>query len=110
VLGEPVVRIRTGASPGSDRYGNPLPGTETEATLTGAAFDPGGSLEPVEVGRTAVVTTPKLYFQSAVDVTAGDRMRVRGVTYTVEGTPALWVSPFTTQTAGTVVELRAVAG
>lgn len=106
--GEPVVRIRSTAG-ALDRYGNPTT-TDAEVTLEGAAFDPGGSLEPVEVGRAAVVTSPKLYFRSAVDVTAADRMRVRGVTYTVEGNPALWVSPFTAATAGMVVELRAVAG
>jgi hypothetical protein len=111
VRGETVVRIRTGASPGDDRYGNPLPGVDVETPLEGAAFDPGGSLEPVEVGRAAVVTTPKLYFQSeAVDLVASDLVRVRGLAYTVQGDPAVWVSPFTGETAGTVVELKRVSG
>jgi len=108
MLGESVVRIRPTAS-APDRYGNPTT-TDTETTLTGAAFDPGGSREPVEVGRASVVTTPKLYFQSTPDLTSSDRVRVRGLTYTVEGNPAVWISPFTNVTAGLVVELKAVAG
>jgi hypothetical protein len=111
VIGEPVVRVRKGASPGNDRYGNPLPGTDVETTLTGAAFDPGGTLEPVEIGRTQVVTTPKVYFRDyAPDVLSTDLLRVRGLLYQVQGRPAKWVSPYTTRTAGLVVELKLAEG
>lgn len=108
--GEIVTRIRTGASPGLDPYGNPLPGADVEINLPGAAFDPGGSLEPVEVGRAQVVTTPKLYFTVPPDVVSTDRLRVRGLVYSVVGRPARWVSPFRAVDAGLVCELLLVQG
>ena len=109
--GETVTRIRAGASPSLDPYGDPLPGADAETDLPGAAFDPGGSLEPVEVGRAQTVTTPKVYFyRSSPDVVSTDRLRVRGLTYQVIGRPALWVSPYTLTTAGLVVELKLVEG
>jgi len=108
--GETVGRIRTGAPAGTDPYGNPIPGIDVETTVPGAAFDPGSSLEPVEVGRAQTVTTPKLYFRSSPDIISTDRMRARGIVYAVVGNPALWISPYTGVTAGLVVELKAVAG
>lgn len=111
MIGETVTRIRTGASPGLDRYGNPLPGVDAEVPIDGAAFDPGGSLEPLEVGRAQTVTTPKVYFwRSAPDIVSTDRLRVRGLVYQVIGHPARWESPFTTEVAGLVVELQLVEG
>lgn len=111
-FGETVVRIRAGDSPGLDRYRNPIPGADVEAPLDRAAFDPGGSLEPVEVGRAAVVTTPKVYFRGyAPDVVSTDRLRVRGVLYRVEGRPAEWRDPHAGNVVrGLVVELKAVEG
>lgn len=109
--GEEVTRIRTAASAATDVYGNPIPGADVEIVIPGAAFDPGGSVEPVEIGRASVVTTPKLYFRDSVpDVISTDRLRVRGVTYSVVGKPAIWVNLFTSIAAGMVVELLAVEG
>lgn len=111
MIGETVTRIRTGTSPGEDRYGNPLPGVDVETDFHGAAFDPGGSQEPTEVGRTPVVTTPKVYFRDAwPDILAADRLRVRGDVYRVIGRPAKWANPYTTLKAGLVVELELVEG
>jgi hypothetical protein len=108
MFGESVTRLRPVAS-GTDRYENPT-FTDSSTTLTGAAFAPGGAVEPVEVGRASVVTSPSLYFRSTVDLLATDRVVVRGITYTVEGDPAVWVSPFTGETRGVSVSLRRVAG
>lgn len=110
MFGATVTRLRPGASTGNDRYGNPIPGADVSTPIIGGAFAPGGSIEPVEVGRAPVVTTPKLYFLAAVDLTEGDRVLVNGTTYTVEGTPADWHSAWGSTLAGLVVELKVVEG
>lgn len=107
-FGERVLRRRRTVA-GEDRYGNPT-FTESAEWLEGAAFDPGGSREPVEVGRTPVVTSPKVYFTASVDVTADDVLEVRGLPFQVIGRPARWVSPYGSDVGGTVVELEAVDG
>lgn len=109
MIGEQVVRVRRVDSGQVDRYGVPIL-TEQQVTLTGAAFDPGGSREPVEVGRAAVVTAPRLFFQSWPDVAAGDRIEVRGTSFEVIGDPADWRSPWGGNTGGLVVELQVVTG
>lgn len=110
MFGDPVTRIRLEATGGTDRYGNPVMG-DVEAAVGTAALDPGGTREPVEVGRAQVVTTPKLYYQSEwPDLHSGDRVRVRGLTFEVDGDPSDWRSPWGTLVGGTVVELKAVSG
>jgi hypothetical protein len=111
VSGETVIRVRRGAQSGVDRYQNPVYGADVETDIEGAFFDPGGSVEPVEIGRSAVITTPKAYWRdSTPDIVSTDHLRVRGVLYAVEGNPAVWVSPWSSLTRGTVVELKAVQG
>lgn len=106
--GEPVTRIRAGTSPGPDPYGNPLPGVDVQTVIEGAAFDPGGSREPVEVGRTQTITTPKVFFMDAwPDIVESDRLVVRGRTFTVQGRPPAWRSPWSGM-GGLVVELQEV--
>src|SRR5690606_38510019 len=51
-----------------------------------------------------------LYRRDPVDVQAGDRVVVRGVTAEVVGHPALWRSPFTGWEAGFVVRANRVEG
>ena len=111
MFGETVTRVRRGAQTGVDRYGHPVYGSDVETAIEGAGFDPGGSLEPVEVGRTPVITTPKLYFLSSTpDFVAADHVRVRGVLYEVVGRPGVWSSAFSDWTSGTVVDLKVVEG
>lgn len=111
MIGETVTRIRAGAQTGTDPFDQPIYGPDVEVDLDAAAFDPGGSLEPVEVGRRAVVTTPKCYWRDETpDIVSTDRLRVRGVVYQVTGNPAAWVSPYTGATKGLVVELREPEG
>lgn len=107
--GEPVTRIRREATGGTDRYGQPLT-ADVEADLGSAAFDPGGTREPVEVGRAPVVTNPTLYFTHRPDVAAGDRVRVRGRVFEVDGDPADWRSPWDGVFGGLVVNLQVVTG
>jgi hypothetical protein len=109
MLGEQVTRRRRTQS-GTDRYGNPVYTTTDVVLEQGAAFDPGGSREPVEVGRTQVVTTPKAYFTERPDVRADDLLLIRGDWFTVQGDPADWRDPFGSQVGGLVVELSRVEG
>ena len=108
--GLPVTRIRETATGAEDRYGNPVTAPVETVLDQLAAFDPGGSREPVEVGRTATVTTPKLYFIEPVDLTTTDSVRVNARTFTVEGVPAEWQDPFGTNVGGMVVELQEASG
>lgn len=108
--GELVTRRRREQT-GTDRYGNPVYGDVDVVLEERAAFDPGGSREPVEVGREQVVTTPKLYFwKQRPDLTSSDTVLVRGTAYSIEGDPADWRSPFGSGLTGLVVELKNAEG
>lgn len=102
-----VVRLRE-TQTGVDRYNNPVYAWTPSTLADLALFDPGGSREPVEVGRAQVVTTPKLYFPGSwPDIVESDRLEVRGRPYTVEGRPADWRLD---DVGGLVVELREGVG
>lgn len=110
MIGEPVTRRRREQT-GEDRYGNPEYGLVDTVLPERAAFDPGGSRNPVEVGREQTVTTPKLYFQTQwPDLARDDQVIVRGVTYDIEGNPADWRSPWGSGLGGLVVELKIAEG
>ena len=89
---ETVVRVRAGEPTGAtDSFDQPIIGPPTEVDIAGALFAPGGVSEPVEVGRSPVISEPKLYFRDQwPDITSADQVRVRGVLYDVEGVPADW--------------------
>lgn len=107
-LGEQVTRRRREQT-GTDRYGNPVFDLVDVVLDERCAFDPGGSREPVEIGREQTVTTPKAYFpDTRPDITAADVLVIRGQEFTVQGVPADWRSPFGADVGGVVVELEAV--
>lgn len=109
-VGEPVTRRRQQQT-GTDRYGNPVYEPVDTVLPERAGFDPGGSREPVEVGREQTVTTPKLYFRRAYpDLNDTDQVLVRGVVFDIEGNPADWKSPFGSDVGGLVVELKKAEG
>lgn len=108
--GETVTRLRatvTTDSTNSTQYDWTSP---AHLDIPGCAFDPGSSSEPLETGRTAVITQPTVYAPAGSDVLPADRMVVRGVTYEVDGRPASWVSPFSGWAPGMTVVLRDVEG
>lgn len=93
--GETVVRIRAGATK-TDPFSqeqvldwNAAPDEAQMQTL--APAEPRPSSEPVESARNAVVAGYTLYLGRGEDVTAQDRMRVRGEVYDVLGDPADWM-------------------
>ncbi len=105
---EPVIRIRAGAQTGTDAFGQPIYGPDVEVEVGPALFAPGGSTEPLEVGRTPVVTAPSLYWPGLwPDVVATDRLRVRGAMFAVLGVPADWRPASSTGgPGGLVVQLQ----
>jgi hypothetical protein len=109
-VGEPVTRRRQQQT-GVDRYDNPVYELVDTVLVERAGFDPGGSREPVEVGREQTITTPKLYFRRQYpDLIDTDQVIVRGVVFDIEGNPPDWKSPYGSAVGGLVVELKRAEG
>lgn len=110
--GETVTRLR--GTPVLDRYSGEQTGISWKAPdaldIPGCGFNPGGSSEPTQDGRNAVITRPEVYAPADADVTAADRLVVRGDTYQVDGKPAEWRSPLTGWAPGLVIALKEVQG
>lgn len=94
MTGEQVTRVRAGQV--ADPYSGGTVETWDEGQVskldmtTLAPPEPRPSSEPVQDARNAVVSGWTLYLPAGSDVTALDRMRVRGVDYPVQGEPAVW--------------------
>lgn len=103
---ETVTRLRAGTT--SDPYsGEPVEDWDSPSELTIvtlAPAEPRPSGEPVQDARNAVVSGFTLYLPETTDVTAYDRMRVRGGVYRVLGDPAVWLG------AGLVVQVGRTEG
>lgn len=108
-FGENVTRRRFTDGP-NDRYGKPSRVPVDTILPELAAFNPGGTSEPAEVDRDSVTDTPNLYFTNAPDLTAQDDVQIRGEWFHVDGTPAVYRSPFDGVTGGVVVRLKRVSG
>lgn len=79
-------------SPGTDAYGDPLPAAGDPRPVSGClvAWTTRGSSEPAERGRSGVTTDVVVHFPAGTAVAHGDRIRVRGELYDVEGVPGDW--------------------
>lgn len=103
---ETVTRLRAGTT--TDPYSGEEAADWTSPTehdiTTVAPAEPRPSGEPVQEARNAVTSGFTLYLPADEDVTARDRMRVRGRVYDVLGDPALWLG------AGLVVQVGATEG
>lgn len=105
--GETVTRQR--ATQVSDPYSGetgPSWSNPSEVDIEGCAFDPGGSSEALDLARNVITTQPTVYAPVGADITAADRLVVRGVTYEVDGDVAVWRNPFTGWEPGLVVPLK----
>lgn len=103
-----TMAILTRSVTGQDGDGNDVYGT-TEIPTTGV-FAPQGSSELVQ-GQELVLTHPTVYLSSGVAVPSPtDKMRVHGVVYDVDGTPQVFLNPFTGGAPGPVVKLVEVTG
>lgn len=103
--GETVTRLRARAlvDPYSNEPEDADWSTPDALDIPGCAVAPGGSAEPTQDARGAVDSDFDLIFKQTPDITASDRVVVRGLTCQVDGRPIQWRSPFTGWEAGWVV-------
>ncbi|MEZ5110920.1 MAG: hypothetical protein R2732_05395 [Microbacteriaceae bacterium] len=85
----------TRAVPTTDEYGDPIPGEYENHVLLVGKFAPSAlsaTSEPVEVGRSVVVSGGAVYVRmpSIPDVAATDRVLIRGVEYDIDGEIGVW--------------------
>lgn len=81
--------------------------TERDASC---AVAPGGSTEPNIEARSAIDSDFDLIFGYNPEITAADRVIVRGLTCEVAGHPFTFVSPFTGWEPGTLVRVKVREG
>ncbi len=86
--------------PGPDAFGDPGAGAAATFDIPGCLFAPGPSRE-LGIGTNQVDTDATVYAPPGVDVLPTDKIRARGVVYTVVGDPQDWGSA-----AGVVIPLR----
>lgn len=110
--GETVTRLRaTGTTDPYSAESTDLSWASPDSlTIAGVAVAPGPSLESAEAGRSRLDVDFTLYLPYGADVKPLDRVVVRGGTYQVEGARSDWRNPYTGMEAGSVVEVKRVAG
>lgn len=106
--GETVIRLRallvTDPYSGESTTRDWSAATELDIDHCGVAA--GGSTEPVITAREAVDSDFDVFLPAGVDVTAQDRLRVRGIECEIAGRPFEWSSPFTGWTPGVVAQCK----
>lgn len=97
-----VTRVRP---TGTDRYGNPLPGTPTRVDIVGA-WAPSGGTDQVDRNRQAQRVERDFYPVSMdADIKHSDLIEIDGETWVVSDEPAAWRSPWSGARKGKVVKL-----
>ncbi|MEU0078564.1 hypothetical protein ABZY58_11760 [Micromonospora tulbaghiae] len=77
-------------APAKDKWGDPIPGTDTPVDIPGCLFAPGPSAENLN-GANQTEADGTLYMPvGSPAITAADRLRVRGDVYEVIGKPRVW--------------------
>jgi hypothetical protein len=103
--------LRTGASPGRDPRGQPLPGPDESFDVPGCVVTPRESAPQVggdqQQGRDTVIVGITVYAPPGTDIRTTDRIRVtasryQGVTFEVTGEPGDWGRHVMTGTRGPV--------
>lgn len=102
-----VVRVR---KQGFDQYGDPIVGTPTRLTLTGAFTAPRTSSDVDDRGRQGVIDGKTLYAPYPADVLATDEIEEDDVPYIIEGEVGKWKNPWTQWEAGIEVALVRAVG
>jgi hypothetical protein len=99
-FGETVRILRTGASPGRDPRGQPLPGPDESFDLKGCVVTPRAETPSVggeqQQARDTVIVGWTVYAPPGSDVRTTDGAMVRGVRCEITGEPGDWgKNPFT---------------
>lgn len=84
--------------------------TATTTNILGCAVSQGSTSEPLQDGRAQVVSDFTVFMPAGTDVTAQDRLTIRGVECQVDGHPFDWRSPFTGWAPGLAVNATRVEG
>jgi hypothetical protein len=74
-----------------DEWGDPVPGTGTEEAVDDLFYAPGATRE-IEVNANQVQADGTVYGPPELNVSARDRMRIRGEEYVVAGKPRIWLA------------------
>lgn len=99
-FGETVRILRTGASPGRDGRGQPLPGPDESFDVKGCVVTPRAQAPqvggPDQQSRDTVIVGWTVYAPAGTALRTTDRARIRGVVCEITGEPGDWGrSPFT---------------
>lgn len=109
--GETITRLR--GTPVADPYSaETVLGWDAPSKLDidGVGVEPITARTAPAEARQAVTIGYVLYCPAGADITAADRVRVRGRDHRVTGEPAAWRSPMTGWAPGTVVNVEGVEG
>lgn len=110
-----IQRVRRSAG-GTDRYGDPLPGSEATEDIPGplgqqsAYAFPRVSADINAPGRAGVVVGLTLHMRRGYDLRHDDLVEIDGVRYRVDGEPGHWEHPATGWTPGAEVALVRAEG
>lgn len=106
--GETVTRLRAtvvtdpySTEPTAEDWSNP-----TELDIVGCGVALSGTTEPLQTARQAVDSDFDVFMPAGTDVTAQDRLLIRGLVCEVAGRPFDWRSPFTGWQPGLVVQAK----
>lgn len=109
--------VTRGATPGKDKYGDPVGGPISTRTIEDCAYAPRLADELDDRGRDGQVVGYTLYCPVGSDIRRADHVVINapeftGMTFTVEGAPAIWArNPFNAFARGGVVaQLEFVEG
>lgn len=109
--GETVVRLRAGTT--TDPYSQQQVEDWTspaQLAIEGCAVADGGSIEPIQDARDAVISDFDVIAPPGSDVLSVDRLIIRSLTCQVVGRPFDWRSPFTGWQPGMVIRAKVVEG
>jgi hypothetical protein len=93
-FGETVRILRTGASPGRDARGQPLPGPDQSFDITGCVVTPRAETPSVggdqQQARDTVIVGWTVYAPAGTVLRTTDKARIRGVVCDITGEPGDW--------------------